>query len=320
VFKVVCLFSVNSQFKQYVYSCTKETTSSLFGNAWCTEGMESIEPHSLFLRLLETICWDHTTLLDFVMSPETCFLLYLTRYLQYMLGSWNRWESACNRFHSADSPSKPRQPDEPTCGETTSGSCGKMRKRKITSQLDDGDRLRPELFGDAVPIRKVFVADCGIVVPADVNGGVSPELTNERKSEPSVRMLSDDDLYLDCGQQIPKSGGTDQSASSERSKGVLVHYSSSSDDGSALSDDGSGGSSYEGDESSRPQRDSSSSYEDENCSDAYVCKSSVLDDAMSVLIRFRLAIEKLVAKQLFPYNIRPLIRLLKHCERRYDTL
>lgn len=43
-----------------------------------------------------------------------------------------------------------------------------------------------------------------------------------------------------------------------------------------------------------------------------------LDDTMSVLIRLRLAIDRLVNRALFPYNIGPVLRLLVKCEELYE--
>ncbi|KAL1457534.1 hypothetical protein WDU94_007752 [Cyamophila willieti] len=44
-----------------------------------------------------------------------------------------------------------------------------------------------------------------------------------------------------------------------------------------------------------------------------------LDDVMSVLIRLRFSIDRLVSKDLFPYNINPVLRLLEKCEALYET-
>ncbi|CAD7012943.1 protein lines [Ceratitis capitata] len=43
-----------------------------------------------------------------------------------------------------------------------------------------------------------------------------------------------------------------------------------------------------------------------------------LDEAMSVLIRLRLHISRLVARQLYPYDISPVLRLLESCEGLYE--
>uniref|UniRef100_A0A0A9YQS8 Protein lines n=3 Tax=Lygus hesperus TaxID=30085 RepID=A0A0A9YQS8_LYGHE len=46
--------------------------------------------------------------------------------------------------------------------------------------------------------------------------------------------------------------------------------------------------------------------------------SNELGDIMGVFSRLRLAIERLIARSLFPYNISPVLRLLEKCEQLYD--
>jgi len=41
-----------------------------------------LNPHTSFIAFLNTLCFDHTVLLDLLVSNETCFLLYLLRYLK----------------------------------------------------------------------------------------------------------------------------------------------------------------------------------------------------------------------------------------------
>lgn len=48
------------------------------------------------------------------------------------------------------------------------------------------------------------------------------------------------------------------------------------------------------------------------------CCGRELDDTMTILIRLRLAIDRLVSKALFPYNISPVLRLLEKCESFYE--
>ena len=48
-------------------------------------------------------------------------------------------------------------------------------------------------------------------------------------------------------------------------------------------------------------------------------EDSVIDRFMTVLIRLRLAISRLVTRGLFPYNAEPLIKLLEQCEKLYET-
>jgi len=48
------------------------------------------------------------------------------------------------------------------------------------------------------------------------------------------------------------------------------------------------------------------------------CCGRELGDTMTILIRLRLAIDRLVSKALFPYNINPVLRLLEKCESFYE--
>lgn len=43
-----------------------------------------------------------------------------------------------------------------------------------------------------------------------------------------------------------------------------------------------------------------------------------LDNVMTMLIRLKLLIDRLVSKHLFPYNIDPVLRLLEKCENMYE--
>ncbi|KAJ4436300.1 hypothetical protein ANN_18931 [Periplaneta americana] len=56
-----------------------------------------------------------------------------------------------------------------------------------------------------------------------------------------------------------------------------------------------------------------------NWAEFVACCGRELDGTMSVLIRLRLAIDRLVSKALFPYNINPVLRLLERCEQMYEV-
>ena len=49
-----------------------------------------------------------------------------------------------------------------------------------------------------------------------------------------------------------------------------------------------------------------------------ISRENELDNTMGVLIRLKTQIERLVARDLFPYNISPVLRLLEVCEQLYD--
>ncbi|KAM4743932.1 protein Lines homolog 1 [Anableps anableps] len=60
--------------------------------AACASGCN---PHCHFLLLLQSLSFDHSILLDFLISSETCFLEYFVRYLKYLRGDWQGFTAAC---------------------------------------------------------------------------------------------------------------------------------------------------------------------------------------------------------------------------------
>ncbi|XP_066152393.1 protein lines [Euwallacea fornicatus] len=55
-----------------------------------------------------------------------------------------------------------------------------------------------------------------------------------------------------------------------------------------------------------------------SCGEGNTSRSNELDDTMAVLIRLKMQINRLVSRDLFPYNINPILRLLTMCENLYD--
>ncbi|XP_050303825.1 protein lines [Anthonomus grandis grandis] len=55
-----------------------------------------------------------------------------------------------------------------------------------------------------------------------------------------------------------------------------------------------------------------------SCGEGSTARNIELDDTMAVLIRLKMQINRLVARDLFPYNINPILRLLTNCENLYD--
>lgn len=67
--------------------------------AACASGCN---PHCHFLVLLQSISFDHSILLDFLISTETCFLEYFVRYLRFLRTDWQGFTAACGRIDSSD--------------------------------------------------------------------------------------------------------------------------------------------------------------------------------------------------------------------------
>jgi len=57
----------------------------------------ALSPTQTFAQFLRTVSHDHEVLLDLLVSNETCFLLYLLRFLKYARRQWSDFVSGCDR-------------------------------------------------------------------------------------------------------------------------------------------------------------------------------------------------------------------------------
>ncbi|XP_030620960.1 protein Lines homolog 1 [Chanos chanos] len=60
-------------------------------------------PHCHFALLLKSVSFDHTVLLDFLISSETCFLEYCVRYLKLLHDDWWGFNRSCQSIEERDS-------------------------------------------------------------------------------------------------------------------------------------------------------------------------------------------------------------------------
>lgn len=54
-------------------------------------------PHCHFILLLASVSFDHSFLLDLLISTETCFLEYLVQYLKCLRADWQGYSTACRQ-------------------------------------------------------------------------------------------------------------------------------------------------------------------------------------------------------------------------------
>uniref|UniRef100_UPI0037E99315 protein Lines homolog 1 isoform X2 n=1 Tax=Semicossyphus pulcher TaxID=241346 RepID=UPI0037E99315 len=73
-------------------------------------------PHCIFLLLLQSISFDHSILLDFLISTETCFLEFLVRYLKYLTADWQGFTAACGKISGSDCHLSSQQSSPASCG------------------------------------------------------------------------------------------------------------------------------------------------------------------------------------------------------------
>ncbi|KAM9860599.1 protein Lines homolog 1 [Aulostomus maculatus] len=100
--------------------------------AACTSGCN---PHCHFLLLLQSISFDHSMLLDFLISMETCFLEYFVRYLKYLRADWPGFTAVCQRVDKS-------LPAATHGGTTGSRSCPDQMELSSCVQLGSSPGLR----------------------------------------------------------------------------------------------------------------------------------------------------------------------------------
>ncbi|XP_037078210.1 protein lines-like [Pollicipes pollicipes] len=77
--------------------CLLDLCNGLAGRVRLQPDFErAVDPHRSFVQFLETVLRDHDLLLDFLVSNETCFLLYLLRYLKYVRKHWTQFTAVCS--------------------------------------------------------------------------------------------------------------------------------------------------------------------------------------------------------------------------------
>lgn len=84
-----------------VFSCQKCMTCLLWLSHSLCAPSEAItcevglNPHCHFVLLLRGLVFDHSVLLDFLISSETCFLEYIVRYLKLLRDDWEGFCRTC---------------------------------------------------------------------------------------------------------------------------------------------------------------------------------------------------------------------------------
>lgn len=77
--------------------CTLDVTSGIsFKNNAFPELVAMLNPVYTFLEFLKMISNNYDVLLDYLVSNETCFLLYLLRFLKYIRQNWSMFIQSCH--------------------------------------------------------------------------------------------------------------------------------------------------------------------------------------------------------------------------------
>ncbi|XP_062580065.1 uncharacterized protein LOC134242058 isoform X2 [Saccostrea cucullata] len=62
------------------------------------DALDMIQPHKQFLLFLDTTGFDDTLIVDLLISPETCFLTYFTKYLRLVSSEWTEFVTTHSEY------------------------------------------------------------------------------------------------------------------------------------------------------------------------------------------------------------------------------
>ncbi|XP_037948312.1 protein lines [Teleopsis dalmanni] len=93
---LVYLFDDQDDYLIEAMVCTLDVTTGIsFRNNAFPELVKMLNPICTFLEFLKMISNSHVLLLDLLISNETCFLLYLLRFLKYIRINWSMFLETC---------------------------------------------------------------------------------------------------------------------------------------------------------------------------------------------------------------------------------
>ncbi|XP_033121807.1 uncharacterized protein LOC117120831 isoform X2 [Anneissia japonica] len=289
---------------------------------YCTSGnrnpqelfVNKLDPHEIFHRFLRTVAYDHSVLLDLLISNETEFLAYFVQYLHSLIDTW----SAFMDYHSSIELASQALGTTSTAGLVEDmGHQGKGNS--TTNNTEIADKL---LRSSHKPEKVVSNHREDIKRDHDVKDALE-NVSNCKKLRLSDNRQTTDITVGNMGSSpdntscAPKSGrlsldniGTHQHAGEHLKSGHLksLHHHPDKEENDSNSDDDAedGG--------------SDSSAADDDVDDSELTPSScTLDKTMTTLIRLRLAIERLIRRDLFPFRAVSLLRLLEDVEGLYEN-
>lgn len=93
---LVHLFSDQDDYLIEAMVCTLDITVGIsYHNAVFPDLISMLNPIHSFIEFLKIVSHDPDVLLDYLVSNETCFLLYLLRFLKYVRRNWSKFVNSC---------------------------------------------------------------------------------------------------------------------------------------------------------------------------------------------------------------------------------
>ncbi|XP_064620654.1 protein Lines homolog 1-like [Lineus longissimus] len=282
--------------------------------------INSIKPHEMFLEFLENVSFDHSILLDYLTSPETCFLTYLTKYLQLMAADWDRFIKTTKKYfgklviENESDGSADAHIDDSESGVSYQSQDSKLDGH-FSAFLAKGEQSLRDCPGSSFESQLDVHHSETALLPAKLQGNVlglvAYSSSNSDSEFPGCE--STDDLGLEKI-QLSDSASADNklTQSKESERDVEFKIPTPCFEVEDLEKEESMSESSIGELSKLSADDFQ---EEGGC----MLSNNILDQTMATLIRLRMAVERLYSNDLFPYNPTVLLNLIETCEDLYEN-
>ncbi|CAG9789985.1 unnamed protein product [Diatraea saccharalis] len=98
---LIHLFSEQDDYLIESMVCTLDITCGIvYRNSMYPDLIPMLNPISSFIEFLKVVSHDSDVLLDYLVNNETCFLLYLLRFLKYVRRNWPKFLETCQQTDS----------------------------------------------------------------------------------------------------------------------------------------------------------------------------------------------------------------------------
>lgn len=273
-----------------------------------TNIQEKLIPHLLFMEFMQSIDFDHSILLDLLISSETRFLEYIVIYLHFVVNDWKSFSLSVEKPKS--NKSKQANGDNSHPGVSNS-HLGKLKNYPGSCEKSghfDWEGLNPKesLFHDQGETQVAERKDVWNQKEINISEALSSEIFESGSlnkapccdfhSESAIvqRQMCSGELF--CLPERNNVGIENKGKELNYLESISFFYPSSDESDNGIED---------------------------NATDCFISTETVplsdsLEKIMSVFIRLRMSVVRLSGGGHFPYPASPLISLLETVERCYD--
>jgi len=295
--------------------CVCRCSSSSVADAGDTAGVnvEELDPCMLFVTLLDTTGFNYSLLLDFITSPETCFLVYIVRTLKHITRSWSRWTEVCRDYvcRSTWTANQSRWSVDSEISDHRGGDECQLRSwsslhRHGASSMDDNSSL------DADPVKRRRVAMVTSSPASAANQQQRPAVVDYSSSSGEDEFASSIDRHHQMSSisrdNLSSNAVPQNDVSHDNLSCSVVPLNNVSCDNNDIH--GKERSLVFESAGDRPIVETGCTQRRRNVT---------LERVMTVLAQLHTVLSRLVINDVFPFHAGPLLRLLQHCQELYNT-